>query len=152
MTTGADPHQPHYEVMADVFKSLGHPMRIRILEMLTASEEVPVSEFLEELGVEPSHLSHQLSVLRRQRLITAERHGNQVSYRLRATEVADILAVGRTLLGSMATRVGDFLQAATDLPELHRSGERASQPEPSDAALTPDSGAGASVRGSEPVA
>jgi ArsR family transcriptional regulator len=118
VSTVPDPHSVHYEVMADVFKSFGHPMRIRILEMLTMQEEVSVGEFLETLGAEPSHLSHQLSVLRRQRLITAERHGNQVSYRLTAAEVADVLSVGRTLLGGIASRVGTFLEAASALPEL----------------------------------
>jgi ArsR family transcriptional regulator len=102
-------------------------MRIRILEMLAASDEVSVGELLEALGAEPSHLSHQLSVLRRQRLITAERHGNQVSYRLTAAEVADVLSVGRTVLGGMATRVGDFLQAATDLPDISRGTSRESE-------------------------
>jgi ArsR family transcriptional regulator len=127
VATATDAHQAHYELMADVFKSFGHPMRIRILEMLAASDEVSVGELLEALGAEPSHLSHQLSVLRRQRLITAERHGNQVSYRLTAAEVADVLSVGRTVLGGMATRVGDFLQAATDLPDISRGTSRESE-------------------------
>lgn len=128
MAIASDPHQAHYELMADVFKSFGHPMRIRILEMLAAADEVSVGELIEELGAEPSHLSHQLSVLRRQRLITAERHGNQVSYRLTAPEVADVLSVGRTVLGGMATRVGDFLQAASDLPDITRGTSREARP------------------------
>lgn len=127
MTSVTDPHQAHYELMADVFKSFGHPMRLRILEMLSRADEVSVATFLEELGAEPSHLSHQLSVLRRQRLITAERHGNQVSYRLRAAEVADLLSVGRTVLEGMAVRVGDFLQASAGLPELPTATSRASR-------------------------
>jgi ArsR family transcriptional regulator len=121
VTNAPDPHHAHYELMADVFKSVGHPMRIRILEMLVAANEVSVGEFLDELGVEPSHLSHQLSVLRRQRLITPERRGNQVSYRLTSPEVADLLDVGRAVLGGIAVRVGDFLQAASDLPTLRRA-------------------------------
>jgi ArsR family transcriptional regulator len=124
VTSVTDPHQAHYELMADVFKSFAHPMRIRILEMLAAADEVSVSEFLEELGAEPSHVSHQLSVLRRQRLIAAERRGNQVSYRLTAVEAADVLSVGRTVLAGMVTRVGDFLQASTELPDISRSTAR----------------------------
>jgi DNA-binding transcriptional ArsR family regulator len=120
VTAVADPHSAHYQLMADIFKSFGHPVRVRILEMLSAADEVSVSEFLTQLGVEPSHLSHQLSVLRRQRLIAAERHGNQVSYRLAATEVADVLASARRLFEGMATRVGDFLESAKELPDLQR--------------------------------
>jgi ArsR family transcriptional regulator len=109
-----DPHLAHYEFMADVFKSLGHPMRLRILELLAASDEVSVGEFLDDLGAEPSHLSHQLTALRRQRLIAAERHGNQVSYRLTAPEVVDVLKLGRVMLGGMVTRAGDIVRAASD--------------------------------------
>jgi ArsR family transcriptional regulator len=97
--------------MADVFKCFGHPLRLRILEMLVSSDEVSVSEFLQALGVEPSHLSHQLTALRHQRLIAADRRGNQVFYRLTATEVIDVLAVGRSIITGMATRADHFIRA-----------------------------------------
>lgn len=115
-----DPHSPHYQLMADVFKSFGHPVRLRILEMLSTTDEVSVAEFLTRLDVEPSHLSHQLSVLRRQRLVAAERRGNQVSYRLTAEEVPAVLASTRELLNGLATRVGTFLESAKELPALQR--------------------------------
>ena len=56
--------RPLYEIKAELFKALGHPARIRILELL-ADDEVPVSSLLTDTGMEPSHLSQHLAVLRR---------------------------------------------------------------------------------------
>ena len=47
-----------------MFKALGHPVRVRVLEVLVTRER-PVGELAEQLGVEMSHLSQQLAVLRR---------------------------------------------------------------------------------------
>ena len=55
---------PLYEAKADLFRRLGHPVRIRVLELLQDGPR-PVSELLSEIDVEASSLSHQLGVLRR---------------------------------------------------------------------------------------
>src|SRR5690625_1083927 len=74
--------RPLYEVKANLFKGLAHPVRIRILELLAASPEVNVAGLQSEVGLEASHLSQHLSVLRRHHLVTSERRGSHVFYRL----------------------------------------------------------------------
>lgn len=96
-----DPARPINVVKADLFKGLAHPLRIRILELLAASDEVAVSELLGETGLEASHLSQHLRVLRGYGLVSSERRGSQVHYRLAHASVADLLAVARTLLGEV---------------------------------------------------
>ena len=59
---------PIYQVKAEFFKTLGHPARIRILEVLRDGER-PVSELIPEVGIEASHLSQQLGLMRRANLI-----------------------------------------------------------------------------------
>ncbi|MBK5332393.1 MAG: universal stress protein, partial [Ilumatobacteraceae bacterium] len=58
-----------YEVEAEFFKTIAHPARIRVLELLRDGER-SVSELIPDGGLEPSHLSQQLGVLRRANVIT----------------------------------------------------------------------------------
>ncbi|GAA3075977.1 hypothetical protein GCM10020000_71650 [Streptomyces olivoverticillatus] len=60
---------------------LGHPVRIRVLELLQDGP-MPVREMLAEIGIEPSSLSQQLAVLRRSGIVTATREGATVVYAL----------------------------------------------------------------------
>lgn len=89
---------PLYEIKADLFKGLAHPFRIRVLELLSQDEELTVSALLEETGLEASHLSQHLSVLRRYGLVISQRRGSHVHYRLATSEVTGLLAAARTLL------------------------------------------------------
>ena len=73
---------------------------------------------LEDTGLEASHLSQHLAVLRRHRLVVSERRGSYVHYRLAWPEVADFLVAARRLLVQMVTSDGERLTQVTDLPEL----------------------------------
>ncbi len=61
-----------YQLKAEFFKTLGHPARIRVLELLS-ERDYTVAEMLPEVGIEPAHLSQQLTVLRRANLVTSAR-------------------------------------------------------------------------------
>lgn len=89
---------PLYEVKANLFKGLSHPVRIRVLELLADSPEVTVADLMDGTGQEASNLSQHLAVLRRHNLVFAERRGIQVFYRLAYPQVADLLTVARSLL------------------------------------------------------
>lgn len=89
---------PLYEVKANLFKGLSHPVRVRVLEVLAAAPEVSVTELLADTGLEASHLSQHLAVLRHHNLVVAERRSSQVFYRLAYPQVADLLRVSRSLL------------------------------------------------------
>lgn len=112
--------RPLYEVKAGLFKGLSHPLRIRLLELLADGEEHGVGELQEATGLEASHLSQHLAVLRRQRLVISERRASNVYYRLAYPEVAALLAVARGLLTSIVE--GDRVRAAevASLPALPR--------------------------------
>lgn len=91
-------HRPIYEIKANLFKGLAHPLRIRVLEILASADEVSVAQMLEQTGLQASHLSQHLSVLRRYHLVSSERRASIVYYRLEFDEVAELLAVARVLL------------------------------------------------------
>lgn len=111
-------HRPLYEVKASLFKGLAHPFRIRILELLSAAPEVTVAELQRETGLEASHLSQHLAVLRRDRLVVSERRASHVHYRLADPRVAELLAVARALLLGMLEGDRDRLAQAQSLPAL----------------------------------
>ena len=62
-------NRPLCEVKAELFKALGHPARVRALEVLAEGERT-VGELQPLVGIESSHLSQQLGVLRRAGLVT----------------------------------------------------------------------------------
>lgn len=93
---------PLYEAKADFFRTLGHPVRIRVLELLQDGPR-PVRELLAEIPIEASRLSQQLAVLRRTGLVSARRGGGTVQYALAGVEVAELLRAARRILTEMLT-------------------------------------------------
>ncbi|MGC4174989.1 ArsR/SmtB family transcription factor [Demequina sp.] len=85
-------------VKAELFKGLAHPVRIRILELLDEGGELGVTRLIAETGLEASHVSQHLRVLRGYDLVTSERRGSEVFYRLAHEGVTELLAAARTLL------------------------------------------------------
>lgn len=110
--------RPLYEMKAGLFKGLSHPFRVRVLEVLSDGEEHTVAELLEDTGLEASHLSQHLAVLRRHRLVVSERRGSHVHYRLAWPEVTDFLVAARRLLVQMVTSDEKRITDVADLPEL----------------------------------
>lgn len=93
---------PLYQAKAELFRTLGHPARIRILELLSEREHA-VHELLDQIDIEPSNLSQQLAVLRRAGLIMQRRRSGEVVYEISVQEVRDLLlAARRILLGLIA--------------------------------------------------
>ena len=88
---------PLYVAKADLFKSLGHPVRIRVLELL-AERDHAVHELLDRIEVEQSGLSQHLAVLRRTGLVRQQRVGREVVYSLVGAEAAQLLVSARRLL------------------------------------------------------
>ena len=110
--------RPLYEVKANLFKGLAHPVRIRLLELLSDSPELPVSALQAETELEASHLSQHLSVLRRHHLVVSERRDSHVFYRLADPRIRELLAVARALLLTMLSEDTDRLSEARSLPEI----------------------------------
>ncbi|MRH87636.1 metalloregulator ArsR/SmtB family transcription factor [Nocardia sp. SYP-A9097] len=101
--------RPLYSMKADFFKTLGHPVRIRVLELLSQREHA-VSEMLDEIGVEPANLSQQLSILRRAGLVIARREGLSVTYELTSPQVAELMSTARAILTGVVAGQAEALE------------------------------------------
>jgi len=107
---GEDPKMttPLHQLKAEFFKTLGHPARIRVLELLS-EQEMGVGEILPIVGIEASSLSQQLAVLRRAGLVTTRKEGSAVYYSLTSPQVAELLAVARVILTRVLTDQTELL-------------------------------------------
>jgi DNA-binding transcriptional ArsR family regulator len=111
---------PLYKLKAEFFKTLGHPARIRILELLAVGE-LSVSELLAEVGLEGSHMSQQLAVLRRAGVVVARKQGNSVIYSLASPDMAELMLVARKVLTSV---LNDQMSVLKDLKASTRAATR----------------------------
>ncbi|CAN5627643.1 metalloregulator ArsR/SmtB family transcription factor [soil metagenome] len=98
---------PLYQAKAEFFKTLGHPARIRILELLSERDHA-VHELLREIAIEPSNLSQQLAVLRRTSMVVSYRTGGEVRYAVSVPEVRDMLLAARSILSGIAASQADL--------------------------------------------
>ncbi|MGG1313368.1 MULTISPECIES: ArsR/SmtB family transcription factor [Cohnella] len=81
---------------ADFFKALAHPMRIRILEVLSEGDR-NVNELQSILGSEGSAVSQQLAVLRNKNVVYGIKDGTSVIYSLRDPLIKDLLAIAKRI-------------------------------------------------------
>ncbi|MGV8967519.1 MAG: ArsR/SmtB family transcription factor [Cellulomonas sp.] len=100
--------EPIDRLKAEFFKTLGHPARIRILELLSTGDH-SVGELMPELGLEASHLSQQLAVLRRAGVVVARKQGNTVIYSMASPDIAALLQLARKVLTGLLTEQMDLL-------------------------------------------
>src|SRR3954453_23022438 len=104
----SEPSRPLSEIKAELFRALAHPARVRVLEVL-ADGERSVGELQGLVGVELSHLSQQLGVLRRAGLVTTRRERSSVFYDVRDPLVVELLSVAKQLLLATLTEPRDLL-------------------------------------------
>jgi ArsR family transcriptional regulator, lead/cadmium/zinc/bismuth-responsive transcriptional repressor len=101
----AQPDAVTVERLAEIFKALGDPTRVRLLSAL-ATAELCVCDLATLLGLTESAISHQLRFLRSVRLVGARRDGRMVFYRLDDDHIVRLLVQGREHAEEGASRVG----------------------------------------------
>ena len=100
---------PLYQAKAEFFRMLGHPVRIRVLELLQGGP-MPVRKLLAAIEIEPSALSQQLAVLRRSGIVNSTREGSTVVYELAGGDVADLMRAARRILTEMLAGQNELLE------------------------------------------
>jgi ArsR family transcriptional regulator, lead/cadmium/zinc/bismuth-responsive transcriptional repressor len=80
--------------LADAFRVLGDPTRVRILDALSRGE-LCVCNIAAAVGLSESAVSHQLRLLRSRRLVRPRRAGRMVFYAIDDQHIMDLFAQGR---------------------------------------------------------
>jgi DNA-binding transcriptional ArsR family regulator len=93
---------PIHLAKAEMFRTLGHPARVRILELLRDRGEQTVGALQAELGLDSGGTSQQLAALRRIGLVEGRRDGTSVHYRVTDEAVFTLLDAARRVLASVA--------------------------------------------------
>lgn len=106
--------RPVYELKAEMFRTLGHPARIRILEILRDGE-ANVGDIAAAVGVTGSTLSQHLATLRRADIVSSRRDGSQVLYEVVDPRVFQLLEIGRQML---TTSLEGSQEALADLEQM----------------------------------
>ena len=101
--TEYDPAVPHDAepvnvVKAGMFRVLGHPARVRILELLREGER-SVGALQAELGLDSGGTSQHLSALRGIGVVESRREGTSVYYRVDDPNVFELLETARAIIG-----------------------------------------------------
>ena len=89
--------KPVHVAKATLFRALGHPARVRILELLRDGEQ-SVGALQKALELDSGGTSQHLAALRRIRIVESRREGTSVFYRVADPEVFHLLEAGRALV------------------------------------------------------
>ena len=92
-TDSTDVSREHAGRVADLFKVLGDPTRVLILQALIGAGELCVHELADAVNTSPSAVSHHLRILRHFDLIRYRRDGREVYYRPHDEHVAQLIGV-----------------------------------------------------------
>lgn len=110
---------PIYQLKADLFRLLGHPVRVRVLELLRDGER-SVGDLQAALELDSGGTSQHLTAMRRQGLLESRKVGAKVYYRVKDPRTFQLLATARQILTSQLEEsramLGD-LAAITDAAE-----------------------------------
>jgi DNA-binding transcriptional ArsR family regulator len=101
---------PVHEVKASLFRVLGHPARVRILELLREGER-SVGALQTELRLDSGGTSQHLAALRRVGVVESRREGTSVYYRVDDAKVFELLAVGRAIITRQLAHQQSILRA-----------------------------------------
>ena|SRR5688572_8932672 len=82
------------EGLAEIFKVLADPTRLRILTALAENGSLCVHELTTWLGMQQSAVSHQLRLLRGARLVRGQREGREIHYSIDDAHVLALLSEG----------------------------------------------------------
>ena len=71
-----------FELHAAVCKTLSHPKRLEIIDLLGDKKEMGVSEMAEKLGITKANISQHLGLLRQKNIVKTRRDGVAILYSL----------------------------------------------------------------------
>ncbi|MGA2027898.1 MAG: metalloregulator ArsR/SmtB family transcription factor [Syntrophobacteraceae bacterium] len=75
---------------ADILKTVAHPARLRIIEILEAGEQ-PVAQICKRLSAPQPYISHHLSLMKAKGILSSRRNGSRVLYWVANKNVIEVI-------------------------------------------------------------
>ena len=88
---------PIFALNADLFRVLGHPVRVRVLQLLRAGE-LSVGALQNALDLDSSSTSQHLTALRKQGLVVSRKEGTSVFYRIKDPRTLELLELSKVII------------------------------------------------------
>ncbi len=82
--------EENIEKAAKALKSMGHPLRLKILCVI-GHEELPVMDIVAKVGTTQSNISQHIDILRAKEIIVSRREGSKILCKVKDTQVLDML-------------------------------------------------------------
>ena len=79
------------EKVAFILKTIAHPLRIGIVDLLTKNDQLSVNEICEKLNAEQSLISHHLTNMKLKGILSSYRDGKNIYYSLKLKEVVKVI-------------------------------------------------------------
>lgn len=79
------------EFAASKLRSIAHPMRIAIIDMLDDNRRLSVTEIYKALNIEQAAASHHLNILKNNKVLVSKREGKKIYYSLKSTTLTEII-------------------------------------------------------------
>jgi DNA-binding transcriptional ArsR family regulator len=79
------------EMAASKLRAIAHPMRIAIVDLLTANSKMTVTEIYEHLNIEQASASHHLNILKNKGLLDSKRDGKMIYYSLKFEHLTEVI-------------------------------------------------------------
>ena len=79
------------EMAASKLRAIAHPMRIAIIDLLTANKKLTVTQIYVRLNLEQASASHHLNILKNKGLLESKRNGKMIYYSLKHTHLTEVI-------------------------------------------------------------
>ena len=83
--------QEKLEMGASMLRAMAHPMRVAIVELLSTTKRLNVTEIYEKLNIEQASASHHLNILKTKGILESKREGRKIFYSLRYEKLKEII-------------------------------------------------------------
>ena len=107
-----------YEIHARLCKSMAHPTRLHILDLLK-SESKTVNELAAELGIAQSNLSQHLMIMRESGIVETNRVGSNIYYKVANPKIVEACDLVRQIVSDKAEKQNQVCSAKAPLNKLH---------------------------------
>lgn len=98
-----------FELHANICKTLSHPKRLEIIELLRSGNNLTVSELAERLEIAKANTSQHLNMMRQNKIVKTQREGTTIFYSLANPKIVIAYDALRNILKEQIVSSGKLL-------------------------------------------